>query len=539
MKKIGILLAFAPEQPIKNQGIGRLTAFIISAIQKDKDLKIVIAMPGWYKSTIIDFLEDHQIDVKEVELITTDGIPCLLYMRNILKNLFIRYSKTKTKENFNVQAKISLFNFSFLFKSLATASFPYFLLINILLIFGFMFLSPVILVSFVFLFLVKKIKPRVSKVFCKFKNNLKQNLNFLIGPLSLFRRNIFIHRLYQEIRKVELGKLIKKINRNTGVSAWFVPTLFWPEIADIKVKKVVAAPDAVFLDFPLLFAKPFFAIVSDQIARTIKAADHFICYSHHVKNVHLVDGFSVAPDRISVIKHGSIDLRQYLLRDSFSDIKAASDHILQNYQRKYLAQNDYLRYFDLANASYIFYSSQIRPHKNFLSLIKAYEILLRQRYINIKFITTANLMQEKEIWDYIVSRRLQYDILCFSDVSSEMLAALNHNAVCAVNPTLFEGGFPFTFTEAYSVGTPSVMSNIPVVLAEISDEALREKMLFDPYHVNDIVNKVEWAISHREELIVLQKPLYEEFEKRSWEIVANDYLKVLNSADHSNDIILT
>jgi len=42
------------------------------------------------------------------------------------------------------------------------------------------------------------------------------------------------------------------------------------------------------------------------------------------------------------------------------------------------------------------------------------------------------------------------------------IAACYKLADLAVNPSLSEGGFPFTFTEALSVGTPVVMARIPV-----------------------------------------------------------------------------
>src|SRR6185312_4934604 len=103
-------------------------------------------------------------------------------------------------------------------------------------------------------------------------------------------------------------------------------------------------------------------------------------------------------------------------------------------------------------------------HKNLLNLIKAFEIMLRAKFIKLKLIITANLGCIPEIYNYVQEKKLHYDIISLCDIPSNVLAALFCFAKCTVNPTLFEGGFPFTFSESYSVGTPSVMSRIPATL---------------------------------------------------------------------------
>ena len=467
MKKIGIFLAFAPEQPIRNQGIGRLTAFIIDAILKREELKITIAAPEWYKTSVLDFLTEHRIDIRKIELMTTNKLPLLLRIRHWLKG---------RDDQRNQQTPV----------------------------------APARMLGYV------KIR------------------HLLFAPLAVFRRNLFVHHLYYAFRKRELGRLIKIINQHKEVDVWFVPALSWPEIEGIQAKKVVAAPDIVHVEFPLLFSTPFYKMVSKKISKTIQAANHFICYSEHVKQKHLIEGSSINAQKISVVKHGHIGLRSFLEADN---MKRSAQQILNDYLKNLSNKDECLKDFNFTDVNYIFYSSQIRPHKNFMSLIKAYEILLRQRSINFKLITTANIKQEKEVWDYIVSRDLQRDILCFNEVSSEVLAALNHLAVCAVNPTLFEGGFPFTFTEAYSVGTPSVMSRIAVVLDEVGDQALQARMLFDPYNIDDMVTKIEWAMHNRSELFALEASLYQKMALRTWETVANEYIEVFKSVgEHKNEV---
>ena len=106
------------------------------------------------------------------------------------------------------------------------------------------------------------------------------------------------------------------------------------------------------------------------------------------------------------------------------------------------------------------------------------------------------------------------------------MAAFCHLATLAVNSTLFEGGFPFTFSEAMSVGTPSLLSKIPVVEEVITDPNMQSYMLFDPYNLDEIVEKICWGIDNRDTLYQIEKPLYDEMKKRTWGDVATDYYNI-------------
>jgi glycosyltransferase involved in cell wall biosynthesis len=92
---------------------------------------------------------------------------------------------------------------------------------------------------------------------------------------------------------------------------------------------------------------------------------------------------------------------------------------------------------------------------------------------------------------------------------------------------LFEGGFPFTFCEAFSVGTPSLLSNIPVI-QEVTDNLsteLRARTLFDPYDSEDLKTKTIWALDHRAELLSLQQELYDAHP--TWDQVAAQYIDAI------------
>jgi glycosyltransferase involved in cell wall biosynthesis len=113
-------------------------------------------------------------------------------------------------------------------------------------------------------------------------------------------------------------------------------------------------------------------------------------------------------------------------------------------------------------------------------------------------------------------------------LSTQELAAFYRMAALAVNPSLFEGGLPFTFSESLSVGTPIVMARIPVTVDAIHDSELRERMLFDPYDWKDIAARIEWALGNRDELARRQSAYFEsEIATRSWDDVLGDYVEIL------------
>ncbi|MEO8401133.1 MAG: glycosyltransferase [Gammaproteobacteria bacterium] len=546
MKKIGIFLAFAPEQPIKNHGIGRLLTFMLGGMLQDESASIVIATPAWYKKAIIAFLTEHDIDVKRIELLTTTGIPYLLR----IQKLFTSSKTTRTEPA--IQQKVAgkidrilnkivhkLFNLFIGWMSLSST--PLFFGIGFLLVVLGIFFSPLILAALAFLAsrsfftrIYNWLRYRViRRVFGIISNNrfIHRINTFFSDPLKELRRNMMAQKIYSELRVRELRRLTDLINKRADITTWFVPSLFWPEVGAIHAKKVVAAPDAVFVDFPSEFSDRSSALAFNRTAETIAVADHFICYSDYVKEKHLIDSFAIEAEKITVIPHGAIDLSHYFGKNSAKKTgisrRDEALQILRDYQKQSLQNDSYLCDYDFSSMRYIFYSSQMRPYKNILKLVQAYETLLRKRFVNIKLVLTADITSDYTVYEYVLRKRLQFDVILLPNVPGKVLAALNHLAICAINPSLFEGGFPFTFTEAYSVGTPSIMSGISVVTSAIEDIELQKNMLFDPYNLDDMVNKIEWAVKNRDTLFKLQETLYQQFNQRTWRIVAKEYVNLL------------
>ncbi|MCY1341013.1 glycosyltransferase [compost metagenome] len=180
-----------------------------------------------------------------------------------------------------------------------------------------------------------------------------------------------------------------------------------------------------------------------------------------------------------------------------------------------------------SDLKFFFYASQIRPNKNVITLLRAYEHLLHNKLIGHKLILTGNASAHPEVNAFIQEHRLEKEVLCLHGLKTSELAACYALADLAVNPSLSEGGCPFTFTEALSVNTPVVMARIPVTEEVLTDPELQEMTFFDPYDWKDLAGRIEWALVHREELLTVQQRTYEQLSKRNWANVVDEHLQVL------------
>lgn len=504
MKKLGIFLGFEPNASIKAEGITRLLSFVINAAVADPKIQLTIVLPYWLIDEVIRLLEDNNVAVDKIEIVSNKAKSNFMqfYFRYGKRMKAGRRSSAKSGENFlrNLSYR-KILHFS------SDSSFFSKVMLEICLMLMLSFLVFYRLVMKLFRYLKKIIKPVIQK----------------IVSLIRFEKNKFFNLYYKTIYSKEIENLVDFVNKKYNIDCWFIPCLFWPEIKLLRGKKVVAAPDIVFFDFPNGFMFDGVKSIFNKMIASTCAADHIICYSDYVKNKHMVDAIGIKPENISIVRHGVTSLQKYLFHPSFGFSEVAKQ-IIKKYQKQYLCEKLYWYEIDFSECHYIFYSSQLRPYKNIFSLIKAVEYLIRKRGLNVKLVLTADLNANEEISAYLSENRLKNDVLSVYNIPSDALAAFNYFARLSVNPTLFEGGFPFTFCEAYSVGTPSLMSAIPVILETIQSQDLREMMLFDPYDLSEMADKIEWGLNNREKLYASQKALYESLQ--DWKAVGKEYIKI-------------
>lgn len=527
MKRVGLFLGYAPEQSIRKEGIGRLLAFLIKATLARGDVRLTIASPAWYKAELNGLLEDHRIDASQLEFVFTRQEPYLLRWRRIARRAgAIRKSLSILKPgsvasawaNRAWESLVDVAASSSLFEAL-----PGMLrtLVNGLLagLFALVRLSATSVMRLCQFF----VPVRIRKI-------VEAGGRFVV-PLPRLRNSRLAASVYEVVRDREFDRLIARINDMPEVDVWFAPTMFWPAIRGIRARKVVACPDIVFLDFPTRFAHSSAERTLEAIVSTAGAADHFVCYSEYVAESHLMGALGIERRRVSVLRHGRPRLDSYLSTDKGSelhrDMRVRARETLRRYAKTTGRDDALIAMCEQQAVPYAFYASQWRPHKNMLALVKAVEKINRHGCCSIRLVLTANLEVHSPLRAYIHERGLQGLVVGAHDVPSEVLASLYALARVVVNPTLFEGGFPFTFAEGFSVGTPSIMSDIPAT-REVIDAIVPEvanQILFDPYDLNIMSEKIEWALGNRDHLMTVEQRLYDSLPE--WEAVAPHYLDAI------------
>jgi glycosyltransferase involved in cell wall biosynthesis len=306
---------------------------------------------------------------------------------------------------------------------------------------------------------------------------------------------------------------------------------------------VAVVPDLVYADFPTLFTPAWVERVDRRIRQLVPRAAAVLSYSQHVASRHVVGYLGVKPERVRVIPHAPFDagarldaaraatgedrprIARALVRDFLAG-RARDRDGLEDGRRAYL------RDLPLDEIDYLFVSAKLRPTKNYLNLLRAFERLLRRRYRNLKLVMTGATeggFDAGGVRRYLSETRLDLDVLSVPDLPSNVHAAFLHLAALTVVPTLFEGGFPFPFSESLSVDTPVVMSAIPVT-RDVVPPDLWPVMLFDPYDLDSIAERLEWGLDHRQELLERQRPLHAALCRRTWAHAADEYLAVLRAA---------
>ena len=542
MKKYGIYLAYPPTVDMRAEGLGRHLAEFLKGAQARGDVRFVISCPSWMKENLLELFNAAGVRHNSFEIIAPTNLPVLL-------RLYFSYSSFKKRNRKNIST--SFFNWpSKLGNNLAAyaenklVSSRSLLLASIL---GFMLL-PIIL----FVLLISYFKNAVTGIIAALYKFLRRTLrhNFISKSLAMISRLVaqpkqdsLVMRMYRLMEQSEVLLMRELINARIDIAAWYCPTAFWPHFNNITAPRLMCVPDVVLTNFPVGFASIGGQRFHDnfrQVEKAIEGAEHFVTYSEDVKWRTLVERYHVDSDVIKVVTHGANRLDELIKVIGFADNEASTDLLCRNLFKMALCKavnNGFAFNFGSGDVKFIFYASQFRPNKNVITLLKAYEYLLKRRYVSHKLVLTGNPNSLPEIAQFIVEHNLVNDVLCLHGLTAQELAACYRLADLAINPSLSEGGCPFTFTEALSVGTPVVMAKIPVTTEVLNDPSLDQAMFFDPYNWKDMATRIEWAIQNHDELLNIQRPIYEKLAQRTWGNVVEDYIKVLDKISLTADRI--
>ncbi len=539
--KIGIWFPMRPFAPLTGEGILRLLCQIVKAGTAQDGTFFVIATTIWTRDDLERELLDHDIPMKDIEIVSNrrrtpffyrvqkwlmSPAPAKRPMIAWLRNLLHAAMKSPALQ------RVCLW-------VLATNSY----LVAIALVFPVMLLlaaTSLLYAPFSLLGRLLSKRPGIGRAIS------------VASPRRIFARilenptRVGYRVVYNKLVIREFERLADKVSRRDDVRMWFVPHPSSVEATRIRKPLVVAVPDVVYIEFPTLYHAPDMIGIDKQISDVLGSATSVISYSKYVQVHHVQRILGTKAGSTVVIKHAPIDVSDHL--DDMSN-RYAGDSRLASLAliRRYVACEynppswtsnvplNYLRNFPFDEVPFLFVSSQIRMHKNYVNLFRAFELILRNRYQNVKMFISGQLncrsgiQPADRLKEFLTRRHLYLDVISVPNLPPDVHAAFYRLAALTVVPTLFEGGFPFPFTESLSVGTPVVMSSIPVT-REVLPKKLADVTLFDPYDVDDMADRIQWALDNREKLLKKQLTFYKKLCSRTWDDVADDYLKVLKEA---------
>jgi len=124
---------------------------------------------------------------------------------------------------------------------------------------------------------------------------------------------------------------------------------------------------------------------------------------------------------------------------------------------------------------YFLFVGNVKPHKNLITLLKAYMILpdyLRKRYkIVVLGKRDGFITPDKEIRYFIEKNNLEHSIHFTGYLNDNMIASLYKKATIFIFPSNYEG-FGLPLLESMACDTPVICSNIPCFIEIAGDAAL-------------------------------------------------------------------
>ncbi|MES2973883.1 MAG: glycosyltransferase [Pseudomonadota bacterium] len=526
MKTYGIYLFYAPTVDMRHQGLGRQLAAMLKAGALRPDIRFLVACPSWARESLEALCESEGVPAGSFDVLSPPGPPAALYLYNAwVAHQARRRGRASVVQRLTAIAeRVAQWVRSKLEAGVATSrSVP--ALAAVIAVAGLAALvaAPLRACWLMARWCARRVRGLAGMAALRGR---------LAGLVAQPKSEPLATRLYRMMQAREAQLLVDLINRQPGVRAWYCPTAFWPSFNAIRAPRLMCVPDVVLTEFPVAFSavggERFLENFRD-VEAAIAGAGYFVTYSEHTKWRTLVDRYGVPEANVRAIAHAPIDLSGWISASGFPDLAAVRRHRCEGLLRSAMARarTDYAAGFSNPGMRFIFYASQFRPSKNVLTLLRAYEHMLRKRLLPHKLVLTGDPDAMKEIADFIGAHRLGKDVLCLHGLSVPELAACYSLAELAVNPSLSEGGCPFTFSEALSVGTPAVMARIPVTEETLDDPALSGMMFFDPYDWRDLAVKVEWALANRGQLLQTQLEAYRKLATRTWTDVVDEHVRAL------------
>lgn len=232
----------------------------------------------------------------------------------------------------------------------------------------------------------------------------------------------------------------------------------------VRCRSVVTIHDCIHLMFPqYLPNKAAYAYARASMWNAVRRSHRILTVSEASKR-DILHFFNVPPEKVVVV-YNSIDER-FWVEPKEEDVARVRERYQLDHQ-------------------FVLYVGNIKPHKNLVRLIEAFdELRKRGGYDELKLLIIGDEISKLPALRRAVhSHKLHKHVRFLGYLPDDTLAILYRLAAVFVFPSLYEG-FGLPPLEAMASGAPVVTSNVSS-LPEVAGDAA---VLVDPYDVGSIVD---------------------------------------------------
>jgi glycosyltransferase involved in cell wall biosynthesis len=262
--------------------------------------------------------------------------------------------------------------------------------------------------------------------------------------------------------------------------------------AAVSCSSVVTIHDCIHLMFPqYLPSRAAYAYARAQMWTAAHRSDCILTVSDASKRdiLHL---FNIPPEKIVVI---------YNAIDAHFSVTPPADAVGRVRERYQL------------NHRFVLYVGNIKPHKNLVRLIEAFNELRTGELEDLKLLIIGDEISKLPALRRAVHRhKLHKHVRFLGYVPDDQLAVLYRLAAVFAFPSLYEG-FGLPPLEAMASGTPVVVSNVSSLPEVVGDAAV----LVDPHDVSSIVDGLRLVLTDPARAEEMRRKGLERAREFSWE----------------------
>ncbi len=171
---------------------------------------------------------------------------------------------------------------------------------------------------------------------------------------------------------------------------------------------------------------------------------------------------------------------------------------------------------------YLLYVGNLKPHKNVVSLLRAFALLGRRRALDHQLVIVGDdPAWKKSLLEECGRLTIGESVVFVSQVSDDLLPRVYEAAELLVQPSWVEG-FGLPVLEAMACGTP-VVSSRAGSLPEVAGDAAE---FFDPARVEDLAGVIERVLGSAELRASLRRKGLDRAGRFSWEDCARRHCEI-------------